>query len=414
MRRVVIIGAGFAGLRLALDLSEYARRFKDAEIILIDQHESHTYTPLLYETATAFLEKHTTGSERELRTGASIPLVFAGSRVQFLECTVEKINRAKRTVKCSDGKILTYDYLALATGSVPNYFNIPGAKEHSYHLKTSYDALAIRRKLHDFVKQHCAGICERADILIGGGGATGVEFAGELATLFKHLVAQKKVTIKDYTITIVDAGDRLLGACSPQLSAWAEERLKKFGVAIRLKTTVQKAEHGRITVKGLEKTEILPAYLFVWAGGTLGNPLIKASSFQVTPKGLADVEPTLLIKGENRVFAIGDAAAFTSTHTGPAPALAQIAMQEGAVVARSIRNLLAGGLPERFHKPHWSTIIPVGGKFAMAEIGQMRFKGIAAYVLHKIADLRYFFSILPLFSALRVWWKGLLMYTKND
>jgi|GEM_PF-220388 len=437
-KNIVVVGAGFAGLRAALDLEVRLRERKDYRIVVIDRRAHHLYTPLLYEVATGYFEKETAECEGLLKAGACMllerfPTIIAGHRIEFIPCDAVRVDHAKREVLCSDGSRTPYEHLVLAAGSVADFPPIDGLREHAVAMKTIDDALAIRRAVRDYVDRRRAGTEERVTVMVCGAGATGVELAGELTRFMLQEVRRKHLVFGDFSITLVEATGRVLGGFSPTVSRWALDRLRRLGVKVMLDTCVKRVGRGEVVLaprplkegeadSGLlcefapEKEKRYEADIIVWAGGVRAPKFLEESGFGVDRKGRVPVDATLRVKGEyTNIWALGDCAALEDPGTGqPLPGLARHAFSQGKLVARNVAAATQGTTFETFRIPPGGAVIPIGGKWAIVSLGPIMFYGWLGYLARKIADLNYFLSILPFRQALVFWWRGARVYIKND
>ncbi len=436
-KNIVIIGAGFGGLRVALDLEKKLRFQKDCHITVVDRRAHHLYTSLLYEVATGYFEKETSECEGLLKAGACMllerfPTIVSGHRIKFLPCDAARIETETREILCSDGGKISYDSLVLAMGSVVDYPPIEGLKENALALKTIDDALAIRRKVRDYIDRRRAGAEEKITIVICGAGATGVELASELTGFFDQQMTKGHLALGDFSITLVEATSRVLGIFNPVISRWALDRLHRLGVKVMLDTCVKRIVKGSVILaprplKAGEKEDALlcefapetektvEADIIVWAGGVRTQKVIEDSGLPIDRKGRAQVDATLRVKGFENIFAVGDCASLEDPVTKqPLPTLARIALTEGKLAARNVKHALMDGQLETYGRPLSGAVIPMGGKWALAEVGPVRFYGWPAYALRKLIDLKYFLSILPVREAFTFWLRGARVYIKND
>ena len=332
--RVVIAGGGFGGMACARALGG-----APVEITVVDRNNYNLFVPLLYQVATAALSPaDITQPIRRLLKHQP------GTRVLRTEIT--GVDTAARTVQLATGRALPYDRLVLATGSSYNYFGHEEWAEAAPAVKTIEDALRIRARL-------LSGF-ERAEIsedpveqafqlatVIVGGGPTGVEMAGAVADLV-HAALRKdfrRITPDMATITLVEAGPRLLPTFPETLSRHARDVLERRGVTVITGDTVRLIEPGRVTVG----ERIIRAATIIWGAGVQATPAAGWLGAPVDRAGRLAVNADLSVPGHDGVYAIGDIAAVAGADGKPLPALAQVAKQEGQALGRSLRaNLLHG------------------------------------------------------------------------
>lgn len=447
-KNIVILGGGFGGLHVALELVRQQDSLRGHRIILIDRNTHHVYTPLLYEVASAFLSPHAGGSLRMegqdsraideycMRNGVCVDFSFlqqvAGlSEIQFMRGTVTKIDTEAQHVYVGKEEV-PYAYLVTALGAVTEDFGIPGIQKHGYFFKTMADAIAIHNAVHTLLLRHCRGKEKTVSIVIGGGGPTGVELAAEISSFCMRACAKHDLQFKNFQVTVVEAGSRLLGSMHPTVSAWAKERLLHLGISVWLDTCVKMVKKGSVviaprplregeTAQALlcdfreEAEKKLEADIFIWSGGIRAPEVLQKSGLLLDTKGRVDVHDTLLAKGKENVFALGDCAVLLDPKTNRAvPALAQAAMAQAPIVAENIRRAISGKHLHSYPFPSFAHLVPSGAKYAFGEFGPWHFRGILMWILRRLVDLRYFLTILPLRYAFTMWWDGWRMYGKND
>ncbi|MBI4262284.1 NAD(P)/FAD-dependent oxidoreductase [Candidatus Uhrbacteria bacterium] len=436
-KNIVILGAGFAGLRVALDLEHAGVQREGYHVVLVDHATHHLYTPLLYEVASVFLDGIPEKERFCMQQGVAVDLQGGALRqrlrhTRVIDGTVAGIDPKQHCALIEDHAPIPYEYCVVALGSVVEDFGIPGIREHAYFFKTMHDAMRIHERIHELVRRKEAGKEVLVSIVIGGGGPAGVELAGELVTFCRRTCKRFQLSQVDFTITIVEASNRLLASLDATLSVWARERLERFGVVVHLDTCVKAVKKGSVVIAprplrdgetadnllctiAHDKEEKIEADLFVWSGGIRASEVVKQMPFLHDVKGRIDAEGSLLVQGEERVFVAGDAAALIDPVTSRVvPALAQTSIHEGSLVARNIVHAIRNEPYEQYRFPFLAYVVPVAGKYAFAQFGRFHFRGRIVWFLHRLIDLKYFISILPFFSALALWWRGWKVYVQND
>lgn len=435
-KNIVLLGGGFGGLRVALELARKMQTSRDYKIILVDRNTHHLYTPLLYEVASAFLQKVTQTETFCMHQGVCTDFSFlqrvtALRSIGFIHGEVTKINTVKQEVHLGKTKI-SYAFLVVALGAVTEDFGIRDIQKYGHFFKTMADATVIHTRVNELLLQHCQGQEKTVTIVIGGGGPTGVEFAAEISSFCMRACAKYNLHFNNFKVTVIEAGSRLLGVSHPRVSAWAKERLLHLGVDVWLDTCVKEVKKGSVVIapRPLREGENVDALLcdfrgerdkkfeadiFIWSGGIRAPEVLQKSDLLLDAKGRVDVHETLLAKGKENVFALGDCAALLDPKTKrTVPALGQAAIAQASVVAENIFRLIAGKHLHAYGFPSFPQLIPAGGKYAFGDFGSWYFRGISMWVLRRFADLRYFLSILPFRYAVQTWWNGWRMYTKND
>ena len=359
--RVVVVGAGFAGLAACRELAG-----ADVEVTLVDARNFHTFQPLLYEVATAGLEP----------ADIAFPvraIIARHSNVTFRRGRVERVDLAARRCVLAGGDELPYDALIVATGATASFFSIPGAEERSLPLYTLADARSLRNALLSLLERAAASRRPERSVLhlvVIGGGATGVEVAGAVVELLDISVKHDRVPIdrERTSVVLVDALDRLLGAFAEPSSAYARDALVRRGIEVRLGHAVASVDAGGVQ---LADGTTLPADLVVWAAGvTVAGTLAASLPGDRAGGGRVVVDGDLSLREHPEVYVVGDAAAVPlgGSSSGLAPQLAQTAMQSGRHAARQLLARRVGAAPSRFRYVDKGVMATIGRRAAVAEL----------------------------------------------
>ena len=336
--RVVIIGAGFAGLNAAQTLVD-----APVQITIVDRRNYHTFQPLLYQVATAGL------SPGEI--AAPIRSIFRHNKnVEVLMSEVTGFDLDRRLVLTPDAQI-PYDYLIVAAGASHAYFGHDDWEPFAPGLKTIEDALEIRRRVllafelaerQSHAKQaHATESTTPLNFVVVGGGPTGVELAGTLAEIARHALAHdfRSIDPRRTHILLLEGGPRVLPTYAPDLSRSAEEQLHHLGVEVRTSTMVTNVEAGAVYVGDTR----LSATVILWAAGVAASPLGKKLGVPTDRAGRVPVQPDLTIPGHPEIFVIGDLATLKDDHGKPVPGVAPAAIQQGQYVGKLIKKEVKSG-----------------------------------------------------------------------
>jgi len=367
---VVVIGGGFGGLKAARTLAKYPVR-----VTLIDRRNHHLFQPLLYQVATAGL------SPGEI--AAPIRSILRGPRnVHVLLGEVVDIDVTNRVVKLTDAKV-SYDYLVIAAGATHSYFGHNEWEPLAPGLKTIEDALEIRRRVllaFELAERQAAEGEGQIPLnfVVVGGGPTGVELAGTLAEIARHVLAHEFVYIdpKQTRIILLEGGPRVLPAYAEDLSRSAEEQLRKLGVDVRTSTMVTSIDADAVCVG---ETRI-PAVVVLWAAGVAASPLGRKLGVPVDRAGRVGVDRDLSIPGHREVFVIGDLAAFKDERGNLLPGVAPVAMQEGVAVAKNIGRDLEGKERVPFRYFDKGSLATIGRAAGVAQFGKVHISGYFAWL----------------------------------
>ena len=363
-RRVLVLGGGFGGIGAARALKGV-----DVDVVLVDKHDYHTFQPLLYQLATDLLETAVVGH-------ALRGLFHEQPNVAVHQATVTGIDLERRTVEFAEMAPLEYDYLVLAVGAEVTFFGTPGAPEHAFPMYTLSDAVRL--------KEHVLERWEAADrnptlvddgalnVVVVGGGPTGVESAGALAELYRQSFAKDYPSLpqENARIVLVEAAPELFTMFKKGLRDYARKQLEKFGVEVLVGERVSSVEPTRVT---LESGTVLQAHTLVWGAGLEANPVAASLGLELQKGNRVPVGPDLTAAGHPDVFVAGDVAWITDAKTGKVlPQLGSVALQAGEHAGANVARLLAGNEPEPFVYHDKGTMATIGRGAAVIQTARGR------------------------------------------
>ncbi len=392
--RVVIVGAGFAGVSCASTL-----RNTEVAITLIDRANYHLFQPLLYQVATAAL------SPGDIAT--PVRQLFRHSpHVRVLMGTLTAIDPAARHVTV-DAQTIPYDFLVLATGATHSYFGKEAWASYAPGLKRIEDAQQIRgRILTAFERAEAAvDLAERAALLtflIVGGGPTGVELAGAIAELARFGMDKEFRTFDpaDARVILVQSAPRLLPAFPESLASIAQRSLEKLGVKIMLDSRVEIIDSMGVMISG---TRVI-ARTVLWAAGVAASPAARWLGAAADAAGRVKVGPNLEVPGVSNVFVAGDTAACNAWNGKPVPGLAPAAKQAGAYAAKLIRARIEGHRePAAFRYRHLGSLATIGRKAAVADFGFVRLWGTPAWWLWGLVHVAFLVGVRNRMATMVNW-----------
>ena len=379
--RVVVVGAGFAGLQAAKRLGK-----RPVDLIVIDKRNHHLFQPLLYQVATAALNPADIASpiRRVLRRQANTEVILG---------EVEEVDLKGRAVKV-DGEKLSYDYLVLAAGATSSYFGNERWEPDAPSLKTLSDALEVRHRILIAFENAESEDDERArqawlTFAIIGGGPTGVELAGAIGEISRHTLAAdfRWIDPRDARVILVEAKDRLLPTFGSGLGLKAQQRLEKLGVEVLINTSVVEIATNFVRIVSHDGVETqIEAKTSIWAAGIQASPLGKALGIETDRSGRVKVSQDLSIPGHPEVFVIGDLAVSIDD---PLPAVAPVAMQQGRHVAGNIARNLRGLPSTPFAYREKGMLAAIGRASAVAELKHMTMSGWTAWILWLFVHIYY-------------------------
>ena len=386
--RIVIAGGGFAGLYAALELEKLFKRDDQVSVTLLNDENFFLFTPMLPETAASSIgTRHIVSPLRKLLR-----------RTRFAEVGIEHIDLGSQIVSTrhsltGSAREFAYDRLVLALGGVTNYFNVPGAAEHSVPFKTLGDAIYVRNHTIDKLEE-AAVEPERASQLltfaIVGGGLTGVEVSGALNDFVREAAKfYPEIKREQIRVMLIEAGPRLMPEMKEELATFAERVLTERGVEVRTNTAVTKVEASAFE---LSTGEPVPAATLIWAAGVAPNPLIAGLDVP-KERGRIRVNQYLQVENFSGVWAAGDCAHILDRETGkPYPPTAQHAIREGKRIARNIAASLGIGTRLAFQYQTIGQMAIVGERTGVADVMGYQFSGFAAWFLWR----SYYLMRVPL------------------
>jgi len=369
--RVVVIGAGFAGINAAKTLKN-----APVDIKVIDRKNHHTFQPLLYQVALAVLSPAEIASP--VRT-----VLSRSHNTEVLLGEVSAFDLEKRLVRL-DGLELPYDYLVLGAGATHAYFGHPEWEAFAPGLKTLEDAIEIRRRVllsfETAEREVIAGrTCPPLTFVVVGGGPTGVELAGAIADIAGHHLRMEFRAIDPgkSKIILLEGGPRVLPTYPEDLSASAQRQLESMGVEVRTNAMVTNIEADAVSV-GKER---IPAAVILWGAGVSASPLGKMLGVPTDKAGRVIVEPDLTVPGHPEVFVVGDLASAKRRNGQPVPGVAPAAIQMGRFAARQIKRSVEGEPRERFEYLDKGSLATIGRSHAIADFpGKIHISGFLAWL----------------------------------
>jgi NADH dehydrogenase len=371
--RIIVLGGGFAGVYAVMELERLLGRDPSVEITLVNQDNFFVFTPMLHEVAASDLDlTHIVNPIRKLLR-----------RAAFFHGDVLEIDLAHKAVVVTHGvegshpHRLEYDHLVLALGAVTNFFGTPGLAEHAFTMKTLGDAIALRNRIIDSLEEGdfecCPNVRRRMmTFVVAGGGFAGVETVAALHDLmhYPHLAPS------DIRVVLVHPGAVILPELSEKLGRYAQKKLARRGIELRLETKVQ-----AFSADGVELSDgtVIPTANLVWTAGTAPNPLLAQLACN-KERGRIVVDEFLQVSGWPGVWSLGDCACVPDKASGGVfPPTAQHASREGKVLARNVAAEIRGGRKRPFAFKTLGQLAAIGRRTGVANILGINFSGFVAW-----------------------------------
>lgn len=377
--RIVIVGGGFAGVMVAKKLKKL-----NFQIVLIDKNNYHTFQPLLYQVATSGLEPDSISHP--------IRKIFKNhDNFYFRIAKARKVIPEENILVTNLGEI-HYDYLIMANGSRTNFFGSKDIQANSMPVKTVKEALDLR----SLILQNFEDALMTTDlreqeqllnVVIVGGGPTGVELAGALSELKTHVLPNDypDLDIRKMHIHLIESGPRVLSAMAKKSSQRSGKFLRKMGVNLWLNTRVTSYDGELARV---DSGKSIPTKTLIWAAGVKGAPMKGLDNYVLNSAGRFLVDEFNRVNGYSDIFAIGDIAAMVSDdYPNGHPMIASVAIQQGDLLARNVRNLHCEKPLKPFKYKDQGTMATIGRNSAVAELSKLKLQGMAAWIVWMVVHL---------------------------
>ena len=363
--KVVILGGGFGGLAAARALH------KAADVTVVDRHNYQTFLPLLYQVSTAGLAAD--------HVAYPIRGALRKTPVKFRMGSPISIDHKNKEVKLDSSELLKFDHLIVALGSVTADFGIPGVSQFTLGMKSVAEALNIRAEIMRRFEDLCRFEDEtKLSITVIGGGPTGVEMAGAIAELIRGpLKSDQAQAASHISISLIEAGPRLLPPFAPSLSARTKKDLEKLGVKVLLNAAVQEVEHRKIKLKD---GSTIASEITIWAAGVKGNDAIAQLNLPTSGTRVA-VEPTMQVKNYPYIWALGDIAASVDKNGNQLPMVAPVAIQQGKFIAKQIARVSKSQKLASFKYLDKGSMATIGRNKAIVQVKGIKISGALAWLI---------------------------------
>jgi NADH dehydrogenase len=399
-KRVLILGAGAAGIGTALELQKASARIPGLEVTVVDQRDYHHPLPFMWQVVS--------GSVQPSHIAFPLPALLrkGGARqsVKFKQSRVQNIDVERKVVSTADGE-LAWDYLVVALGSTTNFFGIVDAGENSLVLKSVRDAVSIHNRILD----NCEAALREGDeqrrrelltFVVVGGGPTGIELVAAIQDFTRKALVRKYPSLTPQVrVLLVEAQDALLSGMKAKMSQLAVQRLRSRGIEVLLKTRIIKVWLGGIqTADG----QTIPARTVIWVAGVKPVAVVESLPFNKTKGGRIMVNEYLEVPESPRMYVLGDCA-YLLQEGGPIPypPTHQVAARQGPACARNIVRAINDKEQRPFRYKFKGQVVYVGRNLVLAQLGDRVFDGFAAAMVRRLYYLWVFISYLGLLTESR-------------
>jgi len=401
-QRIVIVGAGFAGLRIARQLNN-----SSYEVFLIDRHNYHQFQPLMYQVATARLEP----------SSISFPLrkIFQHTKnVTIRIAEVRSVDLDKKVLYTSVGDI-SYDRLIIALGCTTNYFGNTRIQAHSFPMKSVPNAMALRNRIlqtfEDTIEAGPAELQSLLNFVIVGGGPTGVELAGAMAEMKKNILPKDypRVDFSRFTIYLLEGSPNTLNSMSDPSKKKSREYLESLGVIVRTGTVVEDYDGQTVKLKG---GETISARNLIWAAGVTANILEGIPATSIVRGNRLKTNRYSEVEGLDGVYAIGDIAYMTTPkYPNGHPQLANVALSQASNLAHNFKKELHGKPRVEFEYHDKGSMATVGKRKAVVDLPRLHYQGVFAWLTWMFVHLML---ILNVKNKLIIFLNWMMSYFAND
>ncbi len=384
LMNIVIVGGGFAGVRIALNLANNP----GFNIKLISDKSYFEYHAALYRSATG---------RSPLEVAIPLREFFESSKnIEVVNDTIEQIDNNLHTVSGASGAHYKFETLIIALGNVTQFFGIAGLKEYSFSIKTIQEALELKRHIHEDLINNAPNLKHYAVV---GGGASGIEIAAEMSAYVKKVRRKHNLPETQFTIDLIEASPQLLPALPKDFGDHVRRRLQRLGIKVHLNTPIKAETLDGLTLPNGE----LKTHTVVWTAGATNHPLLAKYPDIFKPGKLGRAIIDEYLAATPHIYVVGDSA--DTKFSG----MAQTALHDANFISRHLINLSKGLAPEPYQPELPIYAIPIGPRWSAVLWNKVRIYGYFGWVLRRLADLRLYLRFLSMPKALRTWRYGIVL-----
>ncbi len=411
MKNIVILGAGFAGLRAAFGLEKKFRKDKNIALTLIDKNDYQLFTPNLYRIAA---KDEGLVSMEQIKNSISLPLakILKNKKINLIKGEVVGLNFEHQRLQLL-GRQVGYDFLVLAMGSRPEFFNMEGASKYGLQLKTIKDALRIRNALEFAVETHRMDVKKKnLRVVVAGGGYSGVELAGELKLFLDFLAWKNEYPREKIELEIIEANPKLVDGFSGQMSDDAYNRLSELGVRAVLSNRISQVDNHFIYTMAGEK---ISYDVLIWTTGVRAHQIFCDRKILLDNRDRVCVNEYLLAQEHQNIFVLGDMAAVADSRGKSVPQSAQDALDQADYLSYVLPYVMKNKKPPEVYRPKLhGFIVNIGGKWAIMKSSGIYLTGWLAYFIDQLAHVRYYAGLVGWFKAFKCVFRQMEVFERND
>lgn len=384
--KILILGAGYAGVHAAKKLAKKYKKNDDVEITLIDKNPFHTLMTELHEVAGGRVHPESVQVE--------LSKIFARTKVKVVTDLIENVDTDKKVVKTTHGNY-SYDYLMIGTGSEPAFFGVPGVKENGFTLWSFEDAIRIREHIQNMFalaskERDAAKRKAMLTFVVAGSGFTGIEMAGELIEWKSKLAKVHNVDENEVQLYVVEAMGTILNMLDRKQADKAEKYMTKHGMKVLKNSPIVEVTTNDISLKSGEK---IATNTLIWTCGIQCNQEVKEYGVETGRAGRALTNEYMEAVGKENVYIVGDATYFEEEPGKPTPQIVEAAEQTAMTAAKNIIASIDGKEKVKFKSNYHGFMVSVGGKYGVAHVGGMKLSGFFAILMKHMVNLYYLFGV---------------------
>lgn len=385
-KKIVILGAGYAGVHAAKKLAKHYKRNDDVEITIIDRHPYHTLMTELHEVAG--------GRVPEDSVKIDLYRIFSTTKVNVVVDNIEKVDSDNNVVKTKDGEY-KFDYLMIGIGSEPAFFGVPGVKENGFTLWSLDDALRIKAHIEDMVRSASYEKDEEKrkkmlTFIVAGSGFTGIEMAGELLEWKKTLAKEYRVNEEEIRLLVVEAMGTILNMLDRDQADKAEKYMIKHGFEVMKNSPIIEVEKEYIKLKD---GTVIPTETLIWTCGIQANQELEGLEVERGRANRYKTNKKMQVEGKENIYVVGDLSWVEVEEGKGNPQIVEAAEQTGVTAAKNIMASIDGKEQVDFKPNYHGFMVSVGGRYCVANLSGIKLSGFFAMVMKHLVNMKYLFSV---------------------